>query len=138
MSPAKKSNKAMSEPKAPQTPKKPRRPSRLAQTLGKVGFIRRWQIRRMLKFIDKSKADGKRLPPEFYEMERFLQQNRVPKAKRASVLEEAMTAQDEGVSFSRDHRRAAAAQQRRSGKGAGKSRPGLPPGAIQQGRRKRP
>ena len=138
MSPTKKPTKAMNAAKKQPKPRKPRKPSRFARAIGKIGFVRRWQIRRMLKFIDKSKADGKRLPPEIYEMERFLQQNKVPKAKRADVLEEAMSAQDEGVTYSRDYRRAAAAQQRRSGKGGGKSRPGLPPGTIQQARHKKP
>jgi hypothetical protein len=119
---------------------KPKKKKRIRGAVGRsfmrVPFMRRFYIRRVLKFIDKSKDKGKRLPPEFAEMARFLQ--RVPKQQRAAALEEAMTAQADGVGTSRDYRRAAAAQQRRSGKGGGRYRPGLPPGAMQQGRRKKP
>ncbi|MGH9077760.1 MAG: hypothetical protein ACRDY0_09975 [Acidimicrobiales bacterium] len=122
----------------PARARKARKPSRLARALGRIPAARRWQIRRLLRFIDKYKEQGKRLPPEIYEMERFLAQNKVPKAKRASVLEDAMAAQEDGsIAFGRDYKRAAAAQQRRSGKGAGK-RPGLPPGTLSQARRKSP
>lgn len=114
-------------------PKARRMQGAVARVIMRVPILRRWYIRRMLKFIDKSKAKGRRLPPEFAEMARFL--SRVPKSQRASALEEAMSAQQSGVGTSRDYRRSAAAQQRRSGKGGGRYRPGLPPGAMQQGRR---
>ena len=113
-----------------------KRKRRVSRAIMRVPFMRRFYIRRMLKFIDKSKDKGKRLPPELADMARFLQ--RVPKAQRATALEDAMKAQTEGVATSRDYRRAAAAQQRRSGKGGGRYRPGLPPGAVQQARRKKP
>jgi len=87
--------------------------------------VRRWQIRRMLKFIDKSKEKGRRLPPEYADMARFLA--KVPKAQRGEALEKAMEANQEGVAIGRDQRRAAAAQQRRSGQGGGRYRPGMPP-----------
>jgi hypothetical protein len=99
----------------------------------RVPLMRRWYVRRMLKFIDKSKAKGRKLPPEMAELSRYL--SRVPKDQRANALEDAINADREGnAAVSREMRRAASAQQRRSGKGTG-YRPGLPPGAIQQGRR---
>lgn len=113
--------------------KKPRVRGAMGRMLMRVPALRRWYIRRMLKYIDKSKAKGRKLPPEFVELSRHLA--RVPKDKRASALEEAMTAEREGnLAASREMRRAASAQQRRSGKGSG-YRPGLPPGTLQQGRR---
>jgi hypothetical protein len=117
---------------------KPKRRIRgaIGESLMKVPVMRRWYIRRMLKFIDKSRDKGRRLPPEFAEMARFLE--RVPKAQRAGALEEAFTAQQQGVGTGRDYRRAAAAQQRRSGRGGGRYRPGLPPGTLQQARRMQP
>ena len=112
--------------------KKRRIRTAIGTTMAKVPALRRWQIRRMLKFIDKSKEKGRRLPPEFADMARYLA--KVPKAQRAEALEKAMEANQEGVSTSRDYRRAAAAQQRRSGQGGGRYRPGMPPGTIQQSR----
>jgi hypothetical protein len=113
-------------------PKKRRIRTAIGTTIAKVPALRRWQIRRMLKYIDKSKEKGRRLPPEFAEMARFLA--KVPKNQRAETLEKAMQANQEGVTPSRDYRRAAAAQQRRSGQGGGRYRPGMPPGTIQQAR----
>ena len=78
----------------------------------KVPVLRRWQIRRTLKFIDKSKAKGRRLPDRLQEMARFL--DRVPKPEQAKVFEEAMLANQELPNMGRDYRRAAA-RQRRSG-----------------------
>jgi hypothetical protein len=117
-------------------PEKPQKKRRIRKAIGKTmarfPVMRRWQIRRMLKFIDKSKEKGRRLPPEFAEMARFLA--KVPKAQRAQALEKAMEANQEGLTTSRDYRRAAAAQQRRSGQGGGRYRPGMPPGTMQQAR----
>jgi hypothetical protein len=99
----------------------------------KVPVLRRWQIRRTLKFIDKSRAKGRRLPDELHQMARFL--DRVPKAERAKVFEEAMVANQELPNMGRDYRRAAA-RQRRSGRSDARYRPGAPPGAIKEVRRK--
>jgi hypothetical protein len=99
----------------------------------RVPVLRRWQIRRTLKFIDKSRAKGRRLPDGMQEMARFL--DRVPKQQRAKVFEEAMLANQELPNMGRDYRRAAA-RQRRSGKSDARYRPGAPPGAIKQVRRK--
>jgi len=91
----------------------------VGRTMARSARVRRWQIRRMLKFIDKSKEKGRRLPPEYADMARFLA--KVPKAQRGEALEKAMEANQEGVAIGRDQRRAAAAQQRRSGQGGGES-----------------
>lgn len=104
----------------------------VGRTIARVPLLRRWQIRRTLKFIDKSKAKGRRLPPEFQEVSRFLA--KVPKGQRAEVLEKAMEANTEGMAPSREYRRAAAAQQRKSGQGGGRYRPGMAPGSMQQAR----
>jgi hypothetical protein len=109
----------------------------ISRNLMKVSLIRHWYIKRTLKFIDKSKEKGRRLPPELADMNRVL--SKVPKAQRAKVLEEAMAAGQAGLQdTSRAYRRAAGNQNRQSGRGRGRTRPGLPPGAIQQSRRKSP
>jgi len=115
------------------SPKQHRIRGAIGRSLMKVSPVRRWYIRRMIKFIDKSRDKGQRLPPEFADMARFLA--KVPKSERAAALEKAFQAQEQGVGTSRDFRRAAAAQQRRSGRGGGRYRPGLPPGALQEARR---
>lgn len=112
---------------------------RISERAMKVGFLRRRYVKRLIRYIDKSKKKGRRLPPEMTEMSRFLAQ--VPREQRAEKLEEAILAQQQGdESFNRDLRRAAANQQRRSGKGAGGYRPGAPPRSMQPGPRpsKRP
>lgn len=98
----------------------------MTRAILKIGFVRRWYVRRMLKYIDKSKAKGRKLPPELLELNRFL--SRLPAEQRAEALEQAMTMDQEGDEFgNRDLRRAAAQQQRQSGQGGGRYRPGLPP-----------
>jgi hypothetical protein len=120
-------------------PEKPKRRIRtsISRNVMKVGFVRNWYIKRTLKYIDKSKEKGRRLPPELADMNRAL--SKVPKGQRAKVLEEAMEAGQAGLQqSSRAYRRAAENQNRQSGKGRGKTRPGLPPGAMQQGKRRTP
>ncbi|MDQ2727857.1 MAG: hypothetical protein M3Y91_08355 [Actinomycetota bacterium] len=90
----------------------------------------------MLKSIETSKAKGRRLPPELYELSKQL--SRVPKDKQAEALEEAIKAgPDASDNAGRAMRRAAAAQQRQSGRGQGRYRPGTPPPPGGQ-RRSRP
>lgn len=106
----------------------------ISRNLMKVPFIRNWYIRRTLKFIDKSKEKGRRLPPEFADMNKALA--KVPKAQRAKVLAEALEAGQQGLAeTNRAYRRAAGNQGRQSGRGGGRTRPGLPPGAMQQSKR---
>jgi hypothetical protein len=108
----------------------------ISRSVMKVSFIRRWYIKRTLRTIDKAKEKGRRLPPEYAEMTRALA--KVPKAKRAQFIEESMQAgQVDETEMSRAMRRAVGNQGRQSGRGGGRTRPGLPPGAMQQGKRQR-
>lgn len=106
---------------------------RASQRMMKVGFLRRRYVKRLVRYIDKSKAKGRRLPPEMMDLQRFLSQ--VPKHERAERLEEAILSQGDEDNFNRDLRRAASNQQRRSGKGAGGYRPGAPPRSMAPGPR---
>jgi hypothetical protein len=107
---------------------------RISRRMMRVPFLRRRYVKRMLKYMDKSKEKGKRLPPELWELNRFLSQ--VPKAQRAEKLEEAITAQrNEEPIGNRDLRRASANQSRQSGKAPGRYRPGSPPRSMQPGPR---
>ena len=106
---------------------------RISRRMMSVGFLRRRYVKRMLKYMDKSKEKGKRLPPELWELNRFLSQ--VPKAQRAEKLEEAITAQRAAEPVgNRDLRRASANQSRQGTRGKG-YRPGAPPRSMQQGPR---
>jgi hypothetical protein len=108
----------------------------VSRTVMKVDFIRHWYIKRTLKTIDKAKEKGRRLPPEYAEMTKALA--KVPKAKRAQFIEESMQAGEvDETEMSRAMRRAVGNQGRQSGRGGGRTRPGLPPGAMQQGKRQR-
>lgn len=105
----------------------------LARKFMAVGFLRRWYIRRMLKMMDKYKAKGRRLPEALAETSRYL--SRVPKAQRAQAFEDAILTNQEMPNMGREFRRAAS-RQRRSGSNDSRTRPGLPPGAIKQARRR--
>lgn len=112
---------------------------RVSRQLMRVGFLRRRYVKRMLRYLDKSKEKGRRLPPEMFELQRYLSQ--VPKAQRANRLEEAITAQQNGEAVgNRDLRRASANQSRMSGRGSNRYRPGMPPRSMMPGPRppKRP
>jgi hypothetical protein len=113
--------------------KKRRIRTALGRKFMSVGLLRRWYIRRMLRFIDRSKAKGRRLPEGMAETARYL--SRVPKDQRAKAFEEAILTNQELPHMGRDYRRAAS-RQRRSGKNDARTRPGLPPGAIKQARRR--
>jgi hypothetical protein len=102
---------------------------RLSERMLKIPFFRRRYAKRLIKYIDKSKAKGRPLPPQFNDLERFLAQ--VPKDQRAKRFEEALTQQQAEGPVSRDMRRAAANQQRRSGKNPAGYRPGSPPRSMQ-------
>lgn len=96
-----------------------------------IGVFRRWYVKRMIKFMDKNKEKGRRLPEGMAETARYL--NRVPKGQRAKVFEDAILTNQEMPNMGREMRRAAE-RQRRSGKNDARTRPGLPPGAIKQAR----
>jgi hypothetical protein len=95
------------------------------------GPYRRWYIKRTLKFVDRSRAKGRRLPEGLAETARQL--GRVPKQRRAEVLEEAILAEREMPRTGREFRRAAA-RQRLSTRSDTRYRPGRPPGAGQHTR----
>lgn len=119
--------------------KKPSVRERVSRTMLRVGFIRRRYIKRMLRYIDKSKEKGRRLPPELFDLSRMLSQ--VPKEQRAERLEEVITAQQAGFTVgNRDLRRAQDNQARQSGRGGNRYRPGMPPRSMVPGPRppKRP
>jgi hypothetical protein len=120
---------------------KARKKRRLRDAIGRkfmtVPLLRRWYIRRMLKYIDKSREKGRPLPEGLTEVARYL--SRVPKYDRAKKFEEAIKANQEvedAQAMGRELRRATS-RQRKSGKSGG-YRPGLPPGALKQGGRTRP
>ncbi len=118
---------------APQTRRSFR--ERISQRMMSVGFMRRRYVKRMLKYMDKSKEKGRRLTPELWELQRFLAQ--VPKEQRAEKLEAVITAQgrQQEPLGNRDLRRASVNQSRHSGKGANRYRPGMPARSLQQGPR---
>lgn len=113
--------------------KKRRIRSALGRRFMSIGFLRRWYIKRTLKFMDKSKEKGRRLPEGMAETARYL--SRVPKAQRAQAFEEAILTNQDLPNMGREYRRAAS-RQRRSGRNDTRTRPGLPPGTIKQARRR--
>jgi hypothetical protein len=105
---------------------------RMSQRMLSIGFMRRRYVKRMLKYMEKSKEKGRRLPPELWELQRFLAQ--VPKEQRAEKLEEVIAAQRTQESLgNRDLRRASVNQSRQSGRGGNRHRPGMPARSLQQG-----
>ncbi|MGI8750933.1 MAG: hypothetical protein ACR2MN_01180 [Acidimicrobiales bacterium] len=107
----------------------------IARLTMRSSFLRGRYVRRVLKSIEKSKAKSRRLPPELHELSKQL--SRVPKNKQAEALEEALKAgPDAADQAGRAMRRAAAAQQRQSGRGQGRYRPGMapPPPGQRRGR----
>jgi hypothetical protein len=128
-SPAAASTSKDSEPKA----KKRRIRGAFSRNMMKVPFLRHWYIRRVLRFMDKSKAAGRKLPDGMAETARYL--SRVPKHQREKAFEEAILANQRVPEMGREMRRAAS-RQRRSGKNENRYRPGMPPGQIRQARRK--
>jgi hypothetical protein len=116
-----------------------RRKKRIRGAIGRafmrVPALRHWYIRRILKYIDKSKQKGRPLPEGLAETARVL--SRVPKHQRAKVFEEALQANEQVPNMGRAYRRATE-RRRVSGRGETHYRPGLAPGTIKQGRRGRP
>jgi hypothetical protein len=105
---------------------------RFSERMLGIGFMRRRYVKRMLKYMDKSKEKGRRLPPELFELQRFL--SKVPKDQRAAKLEEVIVAQrTEEALGNRDLRRASVNQTRHSGRGGNRYRPGMPARSLQQG-----
>lgn len=116
------------------TPKGEKKSVRAAASkrLLRWGPFRRWYIKRTLKFIDRSKEKGRRLPEGLSETARQL--SRVPKQKRAEAFEEAILAERDVPQMGREYRRAAS-RQRLSTRSDTRYRQGRPPGS---GRQQRP
>jgi hypothetical protein len=82
----------------------------------RVGFFRHFYVRRLLRFMEKSRAKGRSLPPDLQRLDQMLK--RLPPPKRAEALEAALVASpDENPS--REMRRAASRQDRQRGDGRG-------------------
>jgi len=109
----------------------------------RVPFLRRLYVRRMLKFLERSKRKKRALPRELAELD--VAMSKVPKDQRMAMLETALTEGSQGGA-SRQMRRAADRQKRQSGRGGPRRRPGAvkqtgggpagpPPGGPQTRRR---
>jgi hypothetical protein len=109
--------------------KKRRVRTAMFRTMMKVGFLRHFYIRRLLRFIERSRAKGRALPPELVRLDEMLR--RLPPPKRAEALEAALLAGPEEA-HSREMRRAVARQERIRSDGRG-YRPGA---IIERPRRK--
>jgi 2-haloacid dehalogenase len=86
------------------------------RSIMRVGFLRHFYVRRLLRFMEKSKAKGRALPPELFRLEQML--GRLPPPKRAEALESALLASPDETP-SREMRRAAARQDRLRSDGGG-------------------
>jgi hypothetical protein len=86
----------------------------------KVGFIRRFYVKRLLRYIEKSRKKGRSLPPDLVQVEKMVA--RLPAKKQVELLETALLTKPDDVN-NRQLRRAATRQDRLRGSGAG-NRPG--------------
>jgi hypothetical protein len=91
------------------------------RSIMRVGFLRHFYVRRLLRFMEKSKAKKRALPPELFRLDQML--GRLPPQKRAEALETALLAKPDEVP-SREMRRAASRQDRLRGDGRGGYRAG--------------
>ena len=87
-----------------------------------VGFVRRTYAKRLVKFMERSKAKGKPLPEDLREV--AIAMTRLPEDQRVGALEMALEGKGGPESMSREMRRAASRQSRMSGKGGPHRRPG--------------
>lgn len=90
----------------------------------RIGIIRRWYARRLIKYIDKSRKKKRKLPQHLVQVDTMLR--KVPKPQRQKLVEEMLTPGRE-EQFGRAMRRAAERQNRGSGQGSAKRRPGTAP-----------
>lgn len=102
--------------------------------VGRTPWLRRRYVRRVLRSIDKAREKNKPMPDGLVRIDRLLR--RVPRHKRAEVLEQMLEAgSSPETEMNRAVRRAANRQERRSGKGVG-LRPGMGPGQRVEQRRR--
>jgi hypothetical protein len=90
----------------------------------KVGAVRRFYARRLIRFLDKSKKKGRVIPDQLAELDDYL--SRVPVKQRRELLESSLSGELDSRA-GRDLRRAASRQGRQKGRAGGGQRPGLPP-----------
>ncbi len=86
----------------------------------KVGFLRRFYVKRLLRYIEKSRKKGRALPPDLQQVERMVA--RLPRKKQVELLETALQSKPDEIT-NRQLRRAAGRQDRLRGSGGG-NRPG--------------
>ncbi len=86
------------------------------RSIMRIGFLRHFYVRRLLRFMEKSKAKKRKLPPELFRLDQMLA--RLPPPKRAEALESALLANPDETP-SREMRRAAARQDRLRSDGRG-------------------
>jgi hypothetical protein len=84
----------------------------VGRVLLRIPVLRRFYVRRLLKFIDTSKARGRRLPPDLYELSKQL--SKVPKSEQAAALERALKTEREGIAGAGVNRQARRAAERQS------------------------
>ena len=92
--------------------------------LMRLGPMRRLYARRLMRFLAKSKAKGRVIPDELAQLDDYL--SKLPAKQRQSVLEATLSGELDNQA-SRTMRRMADRQMRRSGRGGGGQRPGMPP-----------
>ncbi len=106
-----------------------------ARLVGRTPWLRRWYARRLLRTIDKSRTKSRPLPESLQRIDRTLR--RVPKPKRAEVLEQMLEAgSTPEPELNRALRRAAGRQDRQSGKSRAGTRPGVGPSQRVEQRRR--
>jgi hypothetical protein len=102
-----------------------------ARFIGRTPWLRRRYARRIVRTIDKFQDKNRPLPENLQPLERQLR--RVPKPKRAQVVEQMMEmGTKEDVTTNRALRRAAGRQERQKGQRGGGLRPGTLPGQPRQ------
>jgi len=103
--------------RAPEGEEKKRRiRTAMFRNIMKVAFLRHFYVRRLLRFMEKSRTKGRVLPPELQRLDQMLK--RLPPPKRAEALESALMATPEETP-SREMRRAASRQDRIRSDGRG-------------------
>lgn len=113
------------------SPKKRRIRDFPARFIGRHPWLRRRYARRIVKTIDKFEKKNRPLPENLQPLERQLR--RVPKPKRAAMVEQMMEmGSQEDVTTNRALRRAAGRQERHKGQKGGGLRPGTMPGQPRQ------
>ncbi|HLN17924.1 MAG TPA: hypothetical protein VK277_14370 [Acidimicrobiales bacterium] len=90
----------------------------------KIGVVRRWYARRMLKYIEKTKKKKRPLPDELVRLDQLTR--KMPEPQKLKLIEEMLTP-GKTDQLGRELRRAAERQNRESGRGPGGRRPGMPP-----------